>query len=238
MSHWDNSAPPAASPKMELKPRRSGAGGRTRTPDLLITNQSLYQLSYTSISNLKAPFFLTTFSPYLLSLSTFWQYGQQEFRRSWNPSKHEKMFLLPYFADIFQENIWSWRGGSNSQPHDYESSALPTELRQHMPQKGLRRIFEGFYSPPVRDFERILGLPSAVGAGTVDFPFGQFTIVQEVPIPTLLFNDFLFAFDVRIPLIPIVCPWPIHSHLSPLVFEFRSILCGCLEKYQTTIKFF
>ena len=25
-----------------------GAGGRTRTPDLLITNQLLYQLSYTS----------------------------------------------------------------------------------------------------------------------------------------------------------------------------------------------
>ncbi len=28
----------------------NGAGGRTRTPDLLITNQLLYQLSYTSIS--------------------------------------------------------------------------------------------------------------------------------------------------------------------------------------------
>ena len=26
-----------------------GAGGRTRTPDLLITNQLLYQLSYTSV---------------------------------------------------------------------------------------------------------------------------------------------------------------------------------------------
>lgn len=26
-----------------------GAGGRIRTPDLLITNQLLYQLSYTSI---------------------------------------------------------------------------------------------------------------------------------------------------------------------------------------------
>ena len=30
--------------------KRNGAGGRTRTPDLLITNQLLYQLSYTSIS--------------------------------------------------------------------------------------------------------------------------------------------------------------------------------------------
>ena len=27
---------------------KNGAGGRTRTPDLLITNQLLYQLSYTS----------------------------------------------------------------------------------------------------------------------------------------------------------------------------------------------
>ena len=27
----------------------NGAGGRTRTPDLLITNQLLYPLSYTSI---------------------------------------------------------------------------------------------------------------------------------------------------------------------------------------------
>ena len=29
-----------------------GAGGRTRTPDLLITNQLLYQLSYTSVERL------------------------------------------------------------------------------------------------------------------------------------------------------------------------------------------
>ena len=28
--------------------RKGGAGGRIRTPDLLITNQLLYQLSYTS----------------------------------------------------------------------------------------------------------------------------------------------------------------------------------------------
>ena len=31
-------------------PYQIGAGGRIRTPDLLITNQLLYQLSYTSIS--------------------------------------------------------------------------------------------------------------------------------------------------------------------------------------------
>ena len=32
-------------------PYEVGAGGRTRTPDLLITNQLLYQLSYTSVFN-------------------------------------------------------------------------------------------------------------------------------------------------------------------------------------------
>ena len=32
--------------------QKNGAGGRTRTPDLLITNQLLYQLSYTSVSTL------------------------------------------------------------------------------------------------------------------------------------------------------------------------------------------
>ena len=31
--------------------RGRGAGGRTRTPDLLITNQLLYQLSYTSVGS-------------------------------------------------------------------------------------------------------------------------------------------------------------------------------------------
>ena len=39
-----------------------GAGGRTRTPDLLITNQLLYQLSYTS------EFHLVCFRVFCLSL--------------------------------------------------------------------------------------------------------------------------------------------------------------------------
>ena len=34
-----------------IPPYSIGAGGRIRTPDLLITNQLLYQLSYTSSSN-------------------------------------------------------------------------------------------------------------------------------------------------------------------------------------------
>ncbi len=32
-----------------IPPYSSGAGGRIRTPDLLITNQLLYRLSYTSV---------------------------------------------------------------------------------------------------------------------------------------------------------------------------------------------
>ena len=48
-----------------------GAGGRTRTPDLLITNQLLYQLSYTSTLNISSvtipfspPFVNTLFAPF------------------------------------------------------------------------------------------------------------------------------------------------------------------------------
>ena len=37
-------------PFILLREHKNGAGGRTRTPDLLITNQLLYQLSYTSNS--------------------------------------------------------------------------------------------------------------------------------------------------------------------------------------------
>ena len=36
---------------LEFPHMKIGAGGRIRTPDLLITNQLLYQLSYTSSSN-------------------------------------------------------------------------------------------------------------------------------------------------------------------------------------------
>ena len=41
------------SPIFSLLSRLGGAGRRTRTPDLLITNQLLYQLSYTGDSNSK-----------------------------------------------------------------------------------------------------------------------------------------------------------------------------------------
>ena len=39
------------SPIFNLLELLVGAGRRTRTPDLLITNQLLYQLSYTGVSN-------------------------------------------------------------------------------------------------------------------------------------------------------------------------------------------
>ena len=45
------SLPPLATREFShIKFSIDGAGGRTRTPDLLITNQLLYQLSYTSVS--------------------------------------------------------------------------------------------------------------------------------------------------------------------------------------------
>ena len=40
-------------PPYSFPVKLGGAGGRTRTPDLLITNQLLYQLSYTSIFRAK-----------------------------------------------------------------------------------------------------------------------------------------------------------------------------------------
>ena len=53
-SHGGYNVPPARcqEPPFESvrkRMRNPGAGGRIRTPDLLITNQLLYQLSYTSI---------------------------------------------------------------------------------------------------------------------------------------------------------------------------------------------
>ena len=46
----------AAEPKKEGSPKAAflfGASGETRTPDLLITNQLLYRLSYTSVSKFR-----------------------------------------------------------------------------------------------------------------------------------------------------------------------------------------
>ena len=45
------SLPPLATRELLHMKLNDGAGGRTRTPDLLITNQLLYQLSYTSVFN-------------------------------------------------------------------------------------------------------------------------------------------------------------------------------------------
>ena len=42
---------------LENQPIRTGAGKGTRTPDLLITNQLLYQLSYASSANKKPPLY-------------------------------------------------------------------------------------------------------------------------------------------------------------------------------------
>ena len=89
------------------------AGGRTRTPDLLITNQLLYQLSYTS-------------------KKIFKKVGRDGFE----PSKSSTSDLqsdpfghsgtCPYKNDKNK----SWWTDSNPRPADYKSAALPTELHQ------------------------------------------------------------------------------------------------------------
>ena len=59
--------------------QNNGAGGRTRTPDLLITNQLLYQLSYTSLFKTS---FLTTYLLYhsFFDLSSvFWKFFKKFF---------------------------------------------------------------------------------------------------------------------------------------------------------------
>ena len=61
-----------------------GAGRRTRTPDLLITNQLLYQLSYTSISNEHA-YYITLFENvkrFFAFLLIILQPGSENFRKS------------------------------------------------------------------------------------------------------------------------------------------------------------
>ena len=45
---FDHSGTPPYSALRVIAGQEGGAGGRIRTPDLLITNQLLYQLSYTS----------------------------------------------------------------------------------------------------------------------------------------------------------------------------------------------
>ena len=56
---------------LENQPIRTGAGKGTRTPDLLITNQLLYQLSYASSVNKKPPLY-TLISKAATLFGGFW----------------------------------------------------------------------------------------------------------------------------------------------------------------------
>ena len=86
--------------------RQIGAGGRTRTPDLLITNQLLYQLSYTSIINACLLYHK------IKNLSTpdfrfFWKSLVEatglEPAASWSQTKHStKLSYAPYNFFIIQ----------------------------------------------------------------------------------------------------------------------------------------
>ena len=60
-----------------------GAGGRTRTPDLLITNQLLYQLSYTSFTDYNI---ISHLRPLVKS---FLKFFQKTFCRKWNWSRRQ-----------------------------------------------------------------------------------------------------------------------------------------------------
>ena len=51
---FGHSGTPPHSQLINIQVTNNGAGDGTRTPDLLITNQLLYQLSYTSVSSANA----------------------------------------------------------------------------------------------------------------------------------------------------------------------------------------
>ena len=116
----------------------------TRTPDLLITNQLLYQLSYTSIcENRLSPskFCLLVYHDFallkILSLTTTGDLlitNQLLYQLSYtsiceNRLSPSKFCLLVYhvFARLKIPDLMD-----NQRPHDYESGALPTELIQRM----------------------------------------------------------------------------------------------------------
>ena len=92
----------------------NGAGGRTRTPDLLITNQLLYQLSYTSLNLI----FCYRFKR-LLHSNTRSSICQQDFLLFTNCS-HSLFFCLN-----FAENEWRGRQDSNLRHLGPKPSTLP-----------------------------------------------------------------------------------------------------------------
>ena len=92
----------------------NGAGGRTWTPDLLITNQLLYQLSYTSLNLI----FCYRFKR-LLHSNTRSSICQQDFLLFTNCS-HSL-----FFCRNFAENEWSGRQDSNLRHLGPKPSTLP-----------------------------------------------------------------------------------------------------------------
>ena len=109
----------------------TGAGDRIRTCDLLITNQLLYQLSYTSISNVKLLY------SSIFYLSPVVAYGYVGLRRfclpvdAWRlhrvlPAAARRSLVLAVRLKAGAD--WSGKRDSNPQPTAWKAVALPIEL--------------------------------------------------------------------------------------------------------------
>ena len=84
-----------------------GAGGRTRTPDLLITNQLLYQLSYTSMSHN---------ANYINTPTRVCQYQNKKYvgqkPKKYGAGKslpHNGNYFLPIFSPLSKTSIQSYK---------------------------------------------------------------------------------------------------------------------------------
>src|SRR5690554_5837766 len=91
----------------------NGAGTRSRTRDLLITSQLLYQLSYAGSGPIQTSY----------RIEKSWR-GWGTRIRTWE-CRYQKP--VPYHLAIPQQLWWPERE-SNPRHEDFQSSALPTEL--------------------------------------------------------------------------------------------------------------
>ena len=100
-------------------PYEIGAGGRTRTPDLLITNQLLYQLSYTS-----ANIFIIS------HLFAFVKYFFEIFQNFFDSSESEITLILVEATGLEPAASWSQTKHSTKLSYASNSTSGLVRVRQ------------------------------------------------------------------------------------------------------------
>ena len=99
--------------------QNNGAGGRTRTPDLLITNQLLYQLSYTS-----ANIFIIS------HLFAFVKYFFEIFQNFFDSSESEITLILVEATGLEPAASWSQTKHSTKLSYASNSTSGLVRVRQ------------------------------------------------------------------------------------------------------------